>query len=120
MQDQFLRAKEKKNVKQVSKGLLVFLTLFLALIAVAKAKRYELTFNTPVQTGHTQLKPGTYQLEVEGSTATIYQGKKEVCKVAVRTEEAAKKIDLTSVTLAGDKVASIELGGTNIRLTVTE
>ena len=107
-------------MKQVTKGVFVFLTLFLALIAVAKSKRYEVVLTTAVHAAGTQLKAGTYEMEVEGSTATFYQGKKEICKVPVRSEEVAKKIDATGVETSGDKLTSIELGHTNTKLTVTE
>jgi hypothetical protein len=111
---------KEKKVKQVSKAVFVSVILFVALIATAKSKRYEVVFNTAVQTAHTQLKPGTYELEVDGGTATFYQGKKEICKVAVRTEEVAKKIDATGVETSGDKITSIELGGTKTKLIVTD
>jgi hypothetical protein len=106
-------------LKQISKGLLVFLTLFFALIVVAKPKRYEVILPA-VQTAHTQLKAGTYQVEVEGATATFFLGNKEVCKVAVRTEELAKKVDSSSVEVTGDKLVSIELVNSKIRLIVSE
>ena len=73
-----------------------------------------------VQTAHTQLKAGTYIVEVEGSTAVFYLGKKEICKVAVRTEELAKKVDASSVEVSGDKLTSIDIGHTNVRITLAE
>ena|SRR6266567_1592098 len=108
-------------MRQVIRGLFVLLTLFVALIAMAKSKRYEVVFATQVQAGSMQLLAGTYQMEVEGGNATFYLKNKEVCKMAVKTEEVAKKIDLTTYeTTGGNKLSAIELGSTNIRLTVSQ
>jgi hypothetical protein len=110
----------EEKLKQVTKGLLVFLTLLLPLITMAKTKRYEIVLSTAVQAGSSQLKAGTYEMELDGGNATFYQGKKEICRVAVRTEEVAKKIDATSIEVSGDKLTAIELGHTNMRLAVSQ
>jgi hypothetical protein len=107
-------------LKQFSKGLFVLAVMFLALTVAAKSKRYEVAFTSAVQAGGIQVKEGTYQVEVEGGTATFYQGKKEVGKVPVRTEEVGKKIEVTRVDVSGDKLISIELGGTKTKLNVAE
>jgi hypothetical protein len=100
------------------KGLFVFAVLFLALVATAKSKRYEVSFSSTVQAGGIQVKQGTYQMEVEGGMATFFQGKKEVAKIPVRTEEVGKKIEVTTLSVSGDKLVSIELGGTKMKLNV--
>ena len=95
------------------KGLFVFAVLFLALVAMAKSKRYEVSFSSTVQAGSIQIKQGTYQMEVEGGMATLFQGNKEVAKIPVRSEEVGnKKIEETRLGLSGGKLVSIELGGT--------
>ena len=96
----------------------MFAALFLAMVAMAKSKRYEVSFASTVQAGGTQVKQGTYQMEVEGGTATFFQGNKEVVKIPVRTEEVGKKIENTTLGLSGDKLVSIELGGTKTKLNV--
>ena len=53
-------------------------------------------------------------------TATFYQGKKEIGKVTVRSEEVGKKIEVTRVGVSGDKLTSIELGGTKTKLNIAE
>jgi hypothetical protein len=113
--DQKLR---RKPLKQFSKGVLVFAALFLALTVMAKSKRYEVAFPSTVQAGGMEVKEGTYQVEVEGGTATFYQGKKEIGKVTVRSEELGKKVEVTRVGVSGDKLTSIELGGTKTKLNV--
>jgi hypothetical protein len=107
-------------VKQFSKSVFVFATLFLSLTVMAKSKRYEVAFPSAVQAGGMQVKEGTYQMEVEGGTATFYQGKKEIGKVNVRSEEVGKKIEVTRVGVSGDKLTSIELGGTKTKLNIAE
>jgi hypothetical protein len=100
------------------KSLFVFAALFLALVAMAKSKRHEVSFASTVQAGSIQVKQGTYQMEVEGGMATLFQGNKEVAKIPVRTEEVGKKIEVTTIGLSGDKLVSIELGGTKTKLNV--
>ena len=90
----------------------------LACLAAGKDKQYELVVSRPLQAGSVQLNKGKYQLEVDGTTAVLYQGKKELGKVPVRSEEAVKKIEFTSVDTAGDKVTAFELGGTKTKLVV--
>lgn len=107
-------------MKQFSRGVFVFVTLFVALTAMAKSKQYEVVITHTVQAGGVQLKEGTYQLELEGSTATLYQGKKEIGKIPVRTDEVAKKLQVTSVGVVGEKINFIELGGTKTKLTLSE
>ena len=106
-------------MKQFSRGLFVFAALFLAMVAMAKSKRYEVAFPSAVQAGGILVKQGTYQMEVEGGMATFFQGNKEVAKVPVRTEEVGKKIEVTTLGVSGDKLVSIELGGTKTKLNVT-
>ena len=108
-------------MKQVTRGLFVLLTLFMALTAMAKSKRYEVVLPVAVQAGGTHLKAGTYQMEVEGGTAIFYQGKKEICKVPVRAEEVDKTLLATSVERSSDnRLTSIEVGNTKMRLTVSQ
>lgn len=91
----------------------------LALNVMAKSKQYEVIVSHPVQAGSVQMAKGKHQLEVNGGTAVLYQGKKEIGKVPVRSEEAVKKIEITSLDVAGDKVTAFELGGTKTKLVVT-
>jgi hypothetical protein len=100
-----------------SNGIRVSIILLLSLAALAKAKQYEVVVNHPVQAGNLQLKPGKYQLELEGGTATFYQRNKEVGKIQVKTEESSQKAEVTRMGSVDDKVTSIELGGTKTKLT---
>lgn len=91
--------------------------LVLPWTAMAKSKQYEVIINHQVQAGSLQLKPGKYQLEVEGGTATFYQRNKEVGKLQVKSEEVPTKVEVTRLGIIDDKVTSIELGGTKTKLT---
>ena len=105
-------------MKKLSTVMILAFTLFAGGSAIAKNKRYELQLSQTVQASGVQLKPGTYQLEMDGNSLVFYQGKKEVGKVAVRSEEQEKKIEATSVTVAQEQLKSIELGGTKTKLVV--
>lgn len=103
-------------MRKVTGALVIFISLFLAVAAMAKAKRYEVQVSSSVEAGGTQLKAGTYQLEVDGNSLVFYQGKKEVAKAAVRTEELPKKNEETSMNMSGGKLTAIQLGGTKTKL----
>ena len=105
-------------MKQFSRTLTVGVML-LGLTLMAKSKQYEVIITHPVQAGAVQLKEGTYQLELEGTMATLFQGKKEIGKIPVRSDEVPKKIEVTSVGVVGDKLTSIQLGGTKTRLVLS-
>ena len=105
-------------MKKVCSVLVIALSIFLAVTAMAKTKRYELQIGQTVQAGGAQLKPGAYQIEVEGNSLVFYQGQKEIAKAPVRSEEVTKKVDNTSVTLNQDKLVEVQLGGTKTKLIV--
>lgn len=103
-------------MRKVASAFVISISLFLAVAALAKAKRYEVQVSSAVEAGGTQLKAGTYQLEVDGTSLVFYQGKKEVAKVSVRTEELQTKNDETSMNMSGGKLTAIQLGGTKTKL----
>jgi ribosomal protein L31 len=103
-------------MRKVASAFIIFISLFLAVAAMAKAKRYEVQISSTVQAGGTDLKAGTYQLEVDGNSLVFYQGKKEIAKVSVRTEELQTKNEETSMNMSGGKLTAIQLGGTKTRL----
>ena len=105
-------------MKKVYTASLILLSLFLAVAAMAKAKRYDLQLAQDVQAGSTQLKAGAYQVEVDGNSLVFYQRQKEVAKVTVKSEDLPKKNEATSVTIASGKLIAIQLSGTKSKLTV--
>ena len=105
-------------MRKVASGFVIFMSLFLAVAAMAKAKRYEVQISATVQAAGSSLKAGTYQLEVDGNSMVFYQGKKEIAKVPVRSEDLPTKNEETSMNMSGGKLTAIQLGGTKTRLVV--
>ena len=85
---------------------------------MAKGKRYDVSLGKTVQAGSAQLAAGKYQVEADSGTITFYQGKKEVAKVSVRSEDVANKPDGTAVSVQGDKLTWIQFEGTKKKLVV--
>jgi hypothetical protein len=96
------------------------LVAFLLLgVSLAYGKTYSLRLLQPSIVGATELKPGSYKLELEGSKVSIRNGE-ESTEVTVRVETAARKFPVTTIRYAnGDgkyRVEEICVGGTNMRL----
>src|ERR1039458_2641431 len=87
--------------------------------ASAAAKPYEVVLSNPAQVSGTELKPGTYKVDVAGDRVTIRDSKQTV-ECAIKIEESDQKFSATTVrySMAEGKyrVAEIRLGGTNLRL----
>jgi hypothetical protein len=103
------------------KSLLIVCALTLSTIGIASAKSYSVNFTTPTKAGATNLKPGEYQIKVEGSQAVFtdeQQGKS--FSVSVKIEQSDKKFDDTSVQTTNangmDTIHEIDLGGSTFRL----
>lgn len=97
-----------------------FLFAFVMLaLAVASAKTYSVTLFQPSVLAGTELKPGDYRLDLEGSKVTLKNGKL-VVESAVKVETADTKFGSTSVRYASGegkfRVQEIRLGGTKLRL----
>jgi len=91
-------------------------TLMLAGLSIASAKSYDVVMTEPARAGQVELARGEYKLKVEGSNAIFTEvntGKSVTTPVKVTS--ADKKHDSTAVettkTADGDKVKTIELGG---------
>jgi hypothetical protein len=88
-------------------------------LAVASAKSYTLNLYQAAMLGQTELKPGTYTVEVKDQKAVIRNGKL-VSETPVKVEAAESKFNSTSVRFTnGDgkmHIREIRLGGTNTKL----
>jgi hypothetical protein len=88
-------------------------------LAVASAKTYTVNLYQAAKVGATDLKPGTYTVEVNGSKAVIRNGKVQ-SEVNVKVESAEKKYDSTTVRFANNNgqmtIEEIRLGGTKDKL----
>lgn len=89
-----------------------------ALAVASAASSYSVTFYEPVTINGTQLKAGSYKLEVDGNTAMIRQSgeKKTVIQTPVKVEQENQKFATTSVRRNGSQIDEIRLGGTNMKV----
>ena len=88
-------------------------TVALAVASAAGSSRID--FNQPTLVGNTQLKPGSYKLAVQGSTAVFTSGK-TVIQAPVTVEKTDHNVSVTEVVTSGSKITEIRLGGTSTRL----
>jgi len=92
-------------------------------LALASAKSYRVDIYEPAQAGSTELKPGSYEVSVDGQNALI-KGAKVSSQSPVKVETVDAKYDATSVKylVSGGKkqIQEIHLGGTKTKLVFTE
>lgn len=97
---------------------ILFVFLVLAL-AAACAKTYTITLFQPSVVAGTELKPGEYRLELNGTTVVLKSGKQSV-QATVKIENADSKFGATAVRYASgadqSKIQEIRLGGTKLKL----
>ena len=92
-------------------------------LASANAKTYTMNLFQPAMFGSTELKPGTYKVEIVDQKATVRNGKLQGdCPVKVETAE--RKYDTTSVRFVnGDggklRIQELHIGGTKTKLVFT-
>jgi len=90
-----------------------------AMAWASAAKPYEVILNNPAQVSGTELKPGTYKVDVAGDKVMI-RGAKQSVECSVKVEENEQKYSATTVryNLVDGKyrVNEIHLGGTNMKL----
>jgi hypothetical protein len=105
------------------KSLLLIGTL--ALAGIASAKTYDMTLSKPTKAGSLQLTAGKYSVNVLGNIAVftnVETGRKFIA--AVKAEDAGKKFDATAVDCStkggADHITSVELGGSNTKLELSE
>lgn len=91
----------------------------LALAAAQAATNHQIKLFQPTVINGTELKPGSYKLQLDGSKATITDGKSSV-EASVKVEETDKKNASTAVRyeLQNGKyaVSEIRVGGTKTKL----
>jgi hypothetical protein len=88
-------------------------TVALAVASAAGSNRID--FNQPTLVGNTQLKPGSYRVAVQGSTAVFTAGK-TVVEAPVTVEKTDHNVSMTEVETTGSKITEIRLSGTSTRL----
>ena len=95
--------------------------LALSVAAMASAKSYDVKLYTTMQAGSSQLAPGEYKLQVEGTNATFTaMDTRKSVTVPVKIENANTKYNVTAVDTSQQgntvQIKSIELGGSKTRL----
>jgi hypothetical protein len=90
-----------------------------AMAWASAAKPYDVVLNNPAQVSGTELKPGTYKVEVTGDKAMI-RGNKQSVECSIKVQEGDQKFSATTVryNLVDGKyrIDEIRLGGTNMKL----
>jgi hypothetical protein len=104
-----------------AKSLLFVGALGVASLGIASAKSYDIVLTSPAMAGNLELKPGAYQLKVEGSQAVFTDTRTSKTWTApVKAETAATKFGETTVesTTQGDMahIHTIDLAGSNTKL----
>jgi len=87
-----------------------------ALAVATAASSYDVTISKPVSVAGTELKAGSYSLQLKGDKATFKSGK-NVVEVSATIEKAEKKYSETVIEGDNANLKEIRLGGTNMKLT---
>ena len=100
------------------------LCLFIFALAISLgASNYNLTLSKPALVNGTELKAGEYKVEVNGTKATIKNGKTSVETDVVVDTLPSKSNQSSACCLAEDgkyRLQELRLGGSNLKLTIKE
>ncbi|HXS95082.1 MAG TPA: hypothetical protein VN736_10785 [Candidatus Limnocylindrales bacterium] len=100
-----------------TKNFIAIAALALSTLSIASAKSYEILLPTATQVGAVQLAAGQYNVKVKGSNAVFTNVNTDKTFTApVRIETTQKHEDTaveTKKDAAGERMESIDLGGSN-------
>ncbi|HXS94937.1 MAG TPA: hypothetical protein VN736_10050 [Candidatus Limnocylindrales bacterium] len=100
-----------------TKNFVAIAALALSTLSIASAKSYEILLPTATQVGAVQLAAGQYRVKVEGSNAVFTNVRSEKSYTAPAKIETTQKHEDTAVQTkkdaAGERMESIDLGGSN-------
>ena len=106
------------KMKKVLLGACVF-----SLGIASAASSYHIMIVDPTWVGQSQLKPGEYEVRVDGDKVTFKQGK-NVVAVSAKVETSASKFSDTQMdvkTVNGQaKLQELDLGGTKSKIMLTD
>lgn len=87
------------------------------------ASSYHIRIADPTWVGQTELKPGEYEVRVEGDKVTFKQGK-NVIAVSAKVETSARKFSDTQLDVKTEngqaKLKELDLGGTTSKIMLGE
>jgi hypothetical protein len=113
----YSRAFPKRGKERSMKKLTIL--LFTVALAIGAAKTYRITLFQPTVIAGTELKPGDYNLDLNGEKMVIRQGKVSA-EAAVKSEVNGERYGSTSVRYAvrdgKNHLVEVRLGGTNTKL----
>ena len=117
----------KQNQPEIfGRGILMKKLLFvcaLAGLAFAATRSYTFTLYETAMVGGTELKPGSYKVDVDDQKAVIHNGK-EKSEVPVKIEQNPSRYIQTSVRLTSEngkyRVDEIHIGGSKTKLVLNE
>ena len=96
------------------------LRLSLAILAASvasAASSYKVTLPSDLFAGDVQLKAGEYTMTLEGKQAVFKKGKESI-QIPAIVEKNDKKFMVTVLELNGAKIQSIDIGGTDMKLSL--
>ncbi len=98
----------------------LILTLGLLAGSLAAAGTFKFQLSDKVQVGQTQLKPGKYSIDVNGSTAVLKDKAGETIDVKAKVEQTTNKAPVTTYTTSGEpgakKLEAVTFGGSQVRV----
>ena len=106
------------KMKKLMLGACVF-----SLGIAAAASNYHVRIADSTWVGQTELKPGEYQVSLDGDKVTFKQGK-NVVAVAAKVETSASKFSETQMDIKTEngqaKLKELDLGGTKSKIVITD
>jgi hypothetical protein len=97
--------------------------LSLASLAVAGAKKYDVSLDASTQAGAVKLAPGLYKLQLQGDKAIFTDSKNKSITVPVKVTTSPTKFEYTAVEAStkggSDEIDAISLGGTTTKVEFT-
>lgn len=89
-------------------------------VSLASAKTYTVTVPDSAQAGKVQLKPGEYNLKLDGSQVMLLDQTGHRIDVSAKVEVADRKFDSTAISISKadgtNRIQWIELGGSKNRV----
>jgi hypothetical protein len=92
----------------------------LAMGVASAASDYKVELAQATQVGGTALKAGTYKVEMQGDKAIFKSGKDVVAQSPAKVENGEKKYSATAVSTNASKLESIAIGGTTMKIVLTQ